>query len=125
MRLDGYYGLGGGQFDYEEHVPGSSVGNRSPEANLRCLETEGGVAFLKIDRRTRGIGECVLLHYRDHPAWSAQIQADFLRLSVRTLWRRLEDGHTLLLGYFLDCSVGLKPQTEELRLERRARAIEA
>ena len=119
MRLDGYYGIGGSQFDYEDHPHGVTSAVRKRPVDWRCIETEEGVAWLRLENR--GIGDCVLIHYRDHPEWSAEIQAHFLRMSLRTYWRRLETANGLLLGYFLDRAVGLMPQTEALRLARATR----
>lgn len=117
MRVDGHYRVGGAGFGYDEPMPGRERGYLKVPSSERCLETEEGVAWLRAENWS--MGNCVLVHYRDHPAWSAVIQADFLGLSLRTYWRRLEDSHALLLGYFLDRAVGLVPQTEGLRIERR------
>lgn len=118
MRVDGFYGIGGGGFAYDEPMPSSQRGYIKGAASERCMETEEGVAWLRLE--SWQLGDCIVVHYRDHPSWSAAMQAELLRIGLRTYWRRLETGHGLLLGYFLDRACGLMPQTEELRLARRA-----
>jgi hypothetical protein len=123
MRSDGFYGIGGGKgFAYKEPMPVLDRGYYKRFSSERCLETEEGVSWLGLDEYR--VQVCILTHYRDHPEWSAAIQADFLRMSLRTYWRRLETGHALLLGYFLDRAVGLMPQTEQLRLDKLKRATD-
>lgn len=123
MRMDGYYGMGGGGFAYDEPMPTQDRGMFKMHSSLRCIETEEGVAWLRLENVR--IGDCVICHYRDRATWSAQLQADFLGLNLRTYWRRLETAHGLLLGYFLDRAVGLLPQTEGLRLDQRKRRSES
>lgn len=116
MRIDGFYGASGsGQYDYEERVCARAA--HAPPANLRCLETEEGVAWLRLE--SPRLASCVTLHYRDHPEYSGDMQAEVLRISRTTLWRYLDKSHWLLLGYFFDRAAGLCPQTEDLRLTRR------
>jgi hypothetical protein len=66
------------------------------------------------------MGSAVLMHYRDHPNWSTDMQAQFLRVSRMTLWRYLDRAQWLLLQYFIDRACGICPQTEDLRQRRRA-----
>lgn len=120
MRSDGDYGFGGGGFGYAEPMPSYQAGCVKTFSPERCLQTESGIAWLGLENWS--IGQCTIVRYRDHPEWSAQLQADFLRLSLRSYWRRLETGHALLLTYFIDRAFGLVPQTEALRLRRRVRA---
>lgn len=117
MRIDGFYGLGGGGFHYDEPMPSHEIGYVTQPSSLRCLQSEEAVAWLCKDHRT--LGRVVMLHYRDRPYWSAAIRAESMRMNVRTYWRRLETSHAQLLAYFFDRAYGLIPQTEQLRLARR------
>lgn len=123
MRMDGFYGIGGGGFYYDEPMPTRERGYLKLPSSERCLETELAVAWLRVLERPR-LGELVVLHYRDHPSWSAAIRADFLSINLRTYWRRMETAHAMLLCYFFDRAYGLvPPQVEALRLERRGHAV--
>ena len=115
MREDGL-GRRVSQFGYTEPLPRGQW-NGAPPVSARCIETEACVALLRLEKRI--LGDCIVLHYRTHPSWSAQMQADFMGLGLRTYWRRLEAAHSELLGHFLDRAAGLVPQTEQLRLQKR------
>lgn len=111
-RMDGFYGIGGAQFDYEEPMP-REAGHYASTIDPRCMETEEAVAWLKFaGRRIQG---AVLVHYRDHPQWSADMQAELLRVSKSGFWRLLHTADLLLLEYFFDREFGCVPQLEELR----------
>lgn len=118
QRIDG--GFRAGQFKYDEPLPRPDFNVLLTPSDPRCLETEEGVAWLCLEHYTIGLTVCV--HYRDHPDWSVAMQSNHLRCADRTLFWRLNKGHELLIGYFLDRSLGLVPQTEELRMRKRARA---
>lgn len=118
MRIDGHYGFGGSQFGYDEPLPGGSRGYVAMPSNALCLLTEEGVAWLR--HRNRGMGEAVIVHYRQHPGWAAAMQAQLLGTSVRTFWRRLEAAHEDLLWWYLMRQFGPAPQIEGLRIQRRA-----
>lgn len=117
ISVDGF--RGGGQFGYDEPMPRVAAYVTLGETQDRCIETEEGVAWLQME--SYRLGSVVILHYRQHPNWSGEMQAQFLRISRTTLWRFLDKSHALLLGYWLDRAVGLCPQTEQLRLAKRVR----
>ena len=119
-RMDGYFGLGGGGFAYIEPMPGQPPGWFRAPTNLRCLETESGVALLRVENWK--IGEAVILRYRSWPHASGDLQAQMLGISRMTLWRYLDTAHALLWAYFVDRAFGLVPQTEALRLARKIAA---
>jgi hypothetical protein len=107
-----------GQYRYTERIAiGRPIGSVVP-LDPQCLETEGGVAYLRLEHRR--LGDAVILFYRDHPEWSALVMSHAMRCSVRSLWRYLHESHALLLEYWIDRDVGIKHQTAELRRERVA-----
>lgn len=122
LRIDGYYGIGGQQFDYDEHLTSSGIGlfKAGSPTDLRAMESEQGVAWLATERYRLGV--IVVQVYRDHPNWSTMLHAEMLHVSRMSLWRHIDDAHALLLGYWLDRALGLCPQTEDLRLTRRQQA---
>jgi hypothetical protein len=118
MRMDGFYGIGGSQFSYDEPLPGHERGYFTVPANARCMETEEAVAWLRMERCRAA--DCIRLHYRDHPGWSALVKAEFMGFNTpRTFWREVNRGHGLLLTYFIDRALGIFPQLEEIRENKR------
>ena len=104
------------QFDYEEWSPACTVpaSLSTLPIHLRCLETEEAVAWLRaVNPRA---GNAIVTHYRDKVTWSCSMQAEFLRISERSLFRHLQQGCEQLLGYFNDRAAGKQlPQLEALR----------
>lgn len=116
VRIDGGHSFSP-QYEYEDDLRQEALAASQIPRNERCIESEQGVAWLCLE--SGRLGRAVLMHYRDHPNWSTEMQAQFLRVSRMSLWRYLDKSHALLLGYFIDRAVGICPQTEGLRRGRR------
>lgn len=114
QRADGAFGYRVAQHRYEEWTPArTDMAADSPVAS-DAIETEGAVAWLAVTEHR--IASAICVHYRDRVDWSAPMQSELLGCCVRTLWYRLNRGHTLVLGYLLDRDAKqIKPQLQRLR----------
>ena len=113
-RQDGQPWRPPSQWRYEERVAVGIPDGGIVPCNEEALEIEGAIAWIIHERYK--IGTALVIHYRDHAAWGASMQAEHLRISTRTLFRYIEAGHLLTWEYLIDRALGLRlPQVETLR----------
>ena len=98
-RADGGACYMAAQLRYEERVGGASSFEAASVilANSPALEMEMGVARLRYAEPM--VGDIVIDFYRDQAGNKAESIAELHRMSVRTLWYRIDKAHVCFMAF--------------------------